>query len=188
MNLTSLRQYKHAYRFLLVFLAIFSFLAGGTYFLIALIEPSGTLYVPWLAQHADFINPYIHAIMAIAKKMLECLGYIADYKSNNQLRINNYNSVTLAYQCAGIGVISLWIGFIVADSISPANKIKWILVGIGIVTIINAFRIAILLIAHYEHWVGFASISHHEFYNYVLYTLFILLILFYTKKVKHSNS
>ncbi|MEY2638820.1 MAG: hypothetical protein RIR90_302 [Bacteroidota bacterium] len=184
MNLASFKHHKQPQRFLLIFLTVFSFLAGGTYLFIGLIEPSGRFYVPWLAANADFINPYIHLIIAVAKWMLEILGYIADNKSHNQLQINNYNTVVLAYQCVGIGIISLWVAFVSADTISIMLKAKWILIGIFVITIINAARIAILLIAHYENWSFLTGVSHHDFYNYVVYTLFILLILIYTKYAK----
>lgn len=184
MNLASFKHQKQPQRFLLIFLTVFSLLAGGTYLFIGLIEPSGRFYVPWLAANADFINPYIHSIMVIAKQILTSLGYLADYKAHNQLRINNYNAVTLAYQCAGIGVISLWVAFIVADNIRLVVKLKWIMVGFLLITLINALRIAVLLIAHYEHWSVLKGVSHHDFYNYVVYTVFILLILVYSKYAK----
>lgn len=169
--------------FLIKFLLVFAILYGGTYGFIALASPSGKLSLPFL-QSLDYVAAYRKLILHGAGQCLEWLGYTAAYPDAYRLQINDANRVQLVYDCLGIGILSFWIAWCAAATHAWKFRLGWIFGGSVLITLLNMQRIALLLIAHYEHWNIFAGIDHHDMYNMVIYTVLFLLLLLHYRLVK----
>jgi exosortase/archaeosortase family protein len=170
-------------KFLIKFLCVFAFLYGGTYGFIALASPSGKLSWP-IFQALDYVAAYRKLLLHGAGQCLEWLGYTAAYPDAYRLQINDANRVQLVYDCLGIGIISFWIAWCIAATHAWKFRLVWIFGGSVLITLLNMQRIALLLIAHYEHWNIFAGIDHHDMYNIVIYTVLLLLLLLHYRLVK----
>jgi len=161
--------------FLRKFLLVFGLLYMGTYGFIALVSPSGSLSLPFL-QQLDYVAAYRDCLLHGAGQILEWLGYIAAYPDSYRLQINGANRVQLVYDCLGIGIGAFWIAWCWAGAVDLKSAIKWMVGGFLLITVLNMLRIALLLIAHYEHWSIFAGMDHHDMYNLVIYAVLLLLL------------
>ncbi|MDP1845037.1 MAG: archaeosortase/exosortase family protein [Sediminibacterium sp.] len=173
---------KTYFIFLIKFLLLFCVLYFGTYAFIGL-SVEGGRYIPFLKQ-IDYVSWYRQFLLQSAEQLLKWMGYNAYTRGAYYLYLNGKNGIQLIYECLGIGVLSFWVSFLVTDLVGNIKtKIKWILIGLFTITILNILRIAFLLLAAYKHWISVGVFDHHTLYNTIVYICIIGLLLYYRKKV-----
>lgn len=143
----------------------------------------GGYFIPFL-KYIDYVSCYRQLLLGSAEKLLDLFGYNAYTRGPYLLYINGKSGIQLVYECLGIGVLSFWIAFIATDVYGTfKNKIRWILFGLLIITVLNIARIIVLLLAVYKHWMNIAGIDHHTLYNSIVYIIVLLMVFSYRKKL-----
>ena len=99
--------------FLLVFLGLFLFFF---YFNIAFfsITSHGNHYIPFFNEHLNYIRWFRHLLLRISKVILNWLGYNA-INNDYQLLVAGRGTIDLVYSCLGLGVMSFFGAFVIAD-------------------------------------------------------------------------
>lgn len=142
------------------------------------ITDPNNLYSPFLANYLNYISWISSSILNTANLIDHLLG-LNSYVSENIIETTSGARVILSYDCLGLGIISFWIAYIIADISSWQNKILWSISGALLIWFINCWRIAILLLALQNKWNASQNIDHHQVFNYVSYVIIFLLIMYY---------
>ena len=154
----------------------------GTYAFIGL-SAKGGLYIEWL-KYVDYVGLYRKILLKSSEGLLTILGYNAYTRGSFYLYINGKNGIQLIYECLGIGILSFWVAFVVTDIYGTIKaKLKWVLIGITVVTLLNILRLTLLLVAANKKWVNVMLFDHHTFYNTMLYIIVLGMLLLYRKKI-----
>jgi len=97
------------------------------------------------------------------------------------IRINGGRGVIIAMSCVGYGVYSFWIAFVAANNGKFWKKIRWIIVGVFALWLINVIRITLFLLAINKGWPMPFSIDHHTWFNIFAYLLIFIMIGLYDR-------
>ncbi len=90
----------------------------------------------------------------------------------------------MAAACAGLGIMSFWTAFIVAQNTCWRKKVAWCVAGILSIWIINCCRIALLFVALQSKWHVNKFMDHHELFNLCAYAIIIIMMFLYNKEGK----
>lgn len=179
-NLQLVNFQKNDIFFLVKFLLIFLVLYYGTYAFIGLSEKGG--YYIALLHYFDYVSWYRTLLLHAAEHWLLTIGDYVFVQDRFYLNVGGKLRIQLVFGCLGIGVISFWVAFVVADVNSgPKRKWIWVIGGIILITIFNITRIVLLAKALYNHWPLLAKIEHHSLYNYCVYGLVIVMIFLFKR-------
>lgn len=174
----------HLLRFAFVFLVLcFVF-----YSYIGIISPGGKTYIPFLEQYVNFPAWLTYFICKCAKGLLQFCGYHVYQKKLNNVTISGSRGVNIIWACLGFRVISFWAAFIAAHTAGWKYKLKWILLGVVLITGINILRIVFIALGLYYNWKAFNAIEPHFAFNIVSYiAIFGLMFWFIARYRKYEN-
>jgi exosortase/archaeosortase family protein len=168
-------------QFLIRFLTLYAILYYGTYAFIGA-STKGGIYISWL-KYIDYVSFYRKMLLASSAIIVEWFGYYTYLRSPFVLSINGNGGVQLIYWCLGIGVISFWISYILANSKDSLKKrFFWLFGGTIVITLLNIIRIAFLLIATQAKTATILSINHHDLYTGILYVIILLMVYLHYRK------
>ena len=173
--------------YLLKFIGIFCFFYYGSLFVIGAGIPGGHANADWAHRWFYYQDALRDIILKTSALVLELLGYEPVRKSMQLMRIGKFG-IKMHDACLGMGVMSFWIAFIVANAGSVLKKLKWLFVGLFAIFIINVARVCLILLAGYHKWVNLGKIDHHAMFNIAAYILIFTMIYIYTKDDKKSTS
>lgn len=146
------------------------------------------LYSPFVDRYLNFISPLRFSLLWGAKTFLALWGYASYYRDTYTLSLQSGEGVRMVYSCIGYGVMSFWAAFVIANRGSWKGKILWIAGGLAALWIINALRMALLLLAAKKHWPIPFGWDHHTWFNIAAYALIFVLIYFYDRaQIKKEN-
>lgn len=168
---------RFAFKFVFFFAGLYSF----NLFYIAITDPRGQLYSPFLVRHLDYISWLRTSILYTAKLVSHGLGvhgYVADAYT---LRVPHGPGVIIGLTCVGYGVMSFWIAFVLAHNGGWRKKLWWGLGGVAAFWCINCLRIALLLAALAKHRNVNHYLDHHDLFTAAVYTLILVMIYRYYK-------
>jgi exosortase family protein XrtF len=160
-----LLEFKLALLFLAKFLGIY--LIGSV------------LYLLWLNIFIPYPDPITEIVTAQSSHLLNMWGYRTHtfiHKSAAIVSIvYNGNSVVSVYEgCNGVNVMIIFLGFIIA--FSPVRKLMifFVISGLGILHVVNLFRVAgLFLVAdHFPTWLYF---THKYLFSLIIYSITFLL-------------
>ncbi len=159
------------------FIFLFLLLYWGTFIVIGLAAPGG-LYFPFVQKYLDYVTWLRLSLLHGSKYFLSLFGYFSHLEPDFTLRLNGGNHIIIAYDCAGYGVLSFWIAYILSSPIPKLyQRLCWLITGCFMLWFINCLRISLYLLSRN----GIAGIpfkmEHHLFYNIVSY-LFIGILIF----------
>ena len=174
--------------FIVKFLVLFLGFHFGCEFFIGITAPGG-LYIQFLDEHLNFIAWLRESILFGSNLICSLFNYPAYIDGPYHLRsAETGQGVQMVYSCIGYGIMSFWAGFVLAHSSPWKKKLRWTLLGLMVIWIINCFRVAIILIATVRNWNINRFIDHHDFFNIVAYIfIFILIVLFLRKQGLHKT-
>ena len=172
--LKKIKQLKHdnpILGFIIGFLFMFLLLYYGNQFFIGISTP-GNLYVPNLDNYFNYIQWLRSLLLQTSSIILNLFG-LETHATTWRLILPNGDSIKLVYKCLGIGIISVWVAFVVAFPQQKLNKFKYALLGIFAILLINIIRIIGLAIVFsnndmtiYKH-----IDQQHFFYNVACYII-----------------
>lgn len=190
MNLHIKATEKSFYIYVIKLLVIYFLLDYGTTFFIG-ITSKGDIYIEWLDKYFNYVKWLRYSLLFGAKQIVNLLGYHSYVVGLYIIRIKNGAAVQLVYTCLGYGVMSFWIAFIMANKVQLKYKLKWLFAGLFVIYLSNVARICVLLIAAQNKWNLPFNIEHHSFYNFIAYTVIIIMMLLFFKqlqKLKANNT
>ncbi len=174
-------------RFIVVFLSLFLIFNYGTQFWEGVCAPGGAIYSPFFEKYANYIGWLRSLILWGSHFVASAMGMDTIVIQPYFLRIVNGSGVQMVYSCIGIGVMSFWAAFIIANNGKLLNKLVWAFGGLFAIYLINCFRVAILLkIAAQKGNINSFG-EHHTVFNVVAYGLVFGLMYWYGRKKKDDR-
>jgi exosortase/archaeosortase family protein len=166
---------------LIIFIVSFLFFDYFFKGYISITDKSSIHFIPFIYEYLNIVKGYRNILLQSSKFFLEALSYSSKIHDDYFIQINNKNEVQLVYSCLGFGIISFWISFIVSNLGSYFFKIIGIIGGIVALTLLNIFRLSIILISEYWKFNSLLPFDHHTNYNIISYLLIFILMWRYLK-------
>jgi exosortase/archaeosortase family protein len=180
----SLLQYfdfRYFIRFLLLLLAFY--FANRLFMEIG--RPQGRLYSPFLRDNLHYVSWIRGSILYVANLITHAFGFDTYMIGDKVLKVVNGRSVIMARQCVGLEIMGFWAAFILAHSSSLWRKLSWTVTGLFAICMINAIRVAVLLIALEKDWQVITDIEiRHTMFNIAAYVCIVLMIVLYYRQGK----
>ena len=173
---------QYVFKFLLFFVCIYF----GLQIWIGLSIPGGS-YNHFIDQHLNFFHLLRLSLLKGAKLIAALFGYATSEEPGYLIRVVNGRGVIISYSCAGIGVMSYWTAFVLANALKFSKKISWLFAGLVIIWLINVLRIGLFLVALNKKWPMPFGIDHHTWFNIAAYGA-ILIMMYFLDKTAHVKT
>jgi exosortase/archaeosortase family protein len=147
--------------------------------------PGGNIYSTFLSDHLNYVSWIQVSILETANAIMHFAGVHSYVGAGYTLNINNVPILYMAAACAGLGIMSFWVAFIIAQKNTIKVKLVWCVAGIVSIWIINCLRVSLLFVALKNNWQVNKYIDHHELFNLCAYSVIILMMLAYNKHSKN---
>ena len=167
--------------FLIKFILLFAFFYVGTQVVIGLCAEVGW-YSPFIAKHANYIAWLRGAILKGGHIAASLIGLNTIIRPPFVLQLVGGPAVKMVYSCIGVGVMSIWVAFVLANKASIIKKLLWTLGGLLTIWFINSWRIALLLYTLHQNGNINKFAEHHTFFNTISYIIILALMYFFTRK------
>jgi exosortase family protein XrtF len=128
------------------------------------------VYELWLLPQGDLDEWLSLNIVAVSDGIIQLFGY-ETWTMYRIIGIGENAGIELVDGCTGISAIGLFLGFILAYPGDWQKRISFSLLGIGVIYLVNIFRIVILVITQ-EEWMEFFDFTH----DYSTTTIFYIVI------------
>ena len=169
-------------KFLVLLLLLYYFNVGY----IAIIDPQGRLFSPFLEENLNYINWIRNSILYSSNAITHLFGVNSYVALPYRLKIPHGPAVETVYACLGLGLMSFWVAFVVSFKGAWKKKILWGFIGIFCIWFINCWRVALLLVALQSSKSLNKHIDHHTLFNIIAYSLIISLVNFYMNTANKS--
>ena len=169
--------------YVIKFAVIFCLLYYGTLAWIGLAAPGGK-HVPFIENYLDYVSWIKHSLINATAFILSLFGIETLKEPGYLLKFPGGRGVIIAMDCVGYGVYSFWIAFVAANTGSFARKLKWIVLGVFSLWLINVIRITLFLTAINKGWPMPLGIDHHTWFNIFAYLLIFIMIWWYDRNAK----
>ena len=178
---------------ILLFLGLYFLLKEGFYGYVGLTTPGGKLSSVFLTRYANFPYWFTVVVTKCSKFLLEVCGYAVYQLDAANVTIKGARGVTLAWGCLGIGALSLWMAFIIAHRTTIKYKLRWIIIGVVLIFIVNILRIDMIALSNYYHWQYFQHFNAHTSFDLLTYLVILIMMLVFVlnynkKKVRIDNA
>ncbi|RYZ24218.1 MAG: hypothetical protein EOO10_20595 [Chitinophagaceae bacterium] len=176
------------YIFYLRFAGLFFLLYYSYIFVVSVSAPTG-VYFPFVAKYLNFPVPIRDAILHVSQAALSLIHYPSVLVDDSLRSPDGKYVLAMAWPCLGIGVTSFWLAFVVAHRMPIRQKVKWSLIGVVTIFIVNCTRVVIMMIAMVERWPisEYLGTNAHELFNYLSYAVLLLLVMVYYAKTGSSS-
>jgi exosortase/archaeosortase family protein len=181
----TIRQTYPLIKYLIHFFGIFLLLYAGSYAIVGLAAPEH-FYAPFIAHYFDFTAWLRTSLLMGVKVMLSCFGFEANLRNIYSIGILHGRAIHVGYGCLGLGVMSFWTAFILANQSKWRIKIIWSLVGLFTIWMINVIRLSLLLLAQEQNWFIVLGIDHHSCFNAVTYLFIFFGMYLFAKRDAHK--
>lgn len=172
------------YRFLILFIGIFSALYYFNIFFLGMTSPEN-YYSPFLDKNLNYVFLLQETLMKITVYILELLGYNT-FTKDNWLHVSGKGGFILAYSCLGIGVMSFFTAFVIAFPKPLKSKLLFLPAGLIFIQLLNITRFVLLSL----YWKGsiFKNvIDHHDLFNLILYVILLGVIYLWVNEGKEKG-
>ena len=183
-NISQYVDLRYLLKFILLFLGLYFFNLA----FLSIITPYGNYYSSFLDQNLNFIAWLRVSIITIANEMTQLMGINSFSPSSYRLNAVNGTSLIVGDSCLGLGVMSFWTAFVIADKNQWKPKFLWCVGGLLAIWLINCLRVAFMLLAFEKDWKLVITTDYHTSFNVIAYGFVLLLIwLYYRFAVKPSQ-
>ena len=171
--------HNKSYRFLILFLGLFTFLYYFNIAYIGLVAP-GHYYVPFLAEHLNYINGLRYVLMQVSAFLIKASGEQV-FTTDIWLRVSGRGGFIMAYDCLGYGVMSFLTAFVIAYPKPLKSKLWFLPAGLLLIQTLNVIRFVLLGLywkkSHLKHFM-----DHHDIFNLILYAILLMVIWFWVEE------
>lgn len=169
------------YLFFIKFLSCFLILYFFFPFYRGITGKGGKIYSAFLDDHFNIIKGLTGFLTGAAKWILEVLGYPVLQPDYHTLRIGYSGGINVNPACLGWGVMSFWTAFVFANNGTWKHKLKWIVLGLLFIFVLNISRIALIALAAHLRWKTITSFDHHQTFNIFSYGCIFILMYWYIR-------
>jgi exosortase/archaeosortase family protein len=162
-------RHKRTLIFIIKFLSLVAVLNACYYGYVGLVDPKGSYYSAFLARFS-IIDLLTQAIIYPVKWLMGLLGYAME-NHDNIIRIAGSSGVKIAFPCLGIGIMIVLVSFIISYPLK-GEKIKFIMLGLIAVHLINIARIFTILTVNHKY--PALKGNTHEYFNYIAWLMCFL--------------
>jgi exosortase/archaeosortase family protein len=180
-------NYYFDLRFLLKFISFFLVFYYVNIFFVQLTLP-GKWHSDFFVEHLNYIGWLTGSLTHTANFITHTLGLNTIVEGNDKLALAQGPRVVVKWQCIGLGIISFWLAFVLAQDIRLKKKLLLGLAGTLAVWFMNCCRIALLVFAldrNLKPWKKnltlIGGINHHDLFNYGCYAVILFSIFIYYK-------
>ncbi|TYP95614.1 exosortase/archaeosortase family protein [Fodinibius salinus] len=131
------------------------------------------IYEFWLLPKGSLDAWLTTNIVSISTGILEMFDYEV-YASGRFFGIGESPGIFLADGSSGITALGLFVGFVIAYPGKWIPRIAFIIIGIGVIYLVNIFRSVLLAIAQVS-WPGFFDFMHNYFTTATFYLVILVL-------------
>lgn len=165
-------------RFIFLFVGIYITLY---YFNIAYIgiTAKGGLYVPFLADHLNYIEWWRTFSIETSAKILRSMGEVV-YTNGTQLKVIGKSGFRLVYECLGYGFMSAFIAFCLTFPSPFKHRIAFMFLGLCLIQLLNIARFVLLALFWHKHKLPL-NIDHHTVFNAFIYLFMMAICYFWIK-------
>jgi exosortase/archaeosortase family protein len=178
---------KYAFLFLLKFLGLFLVLYLFLPFYQGITGVGGKMYVRFLDEHVNLVQGFTLFLTGSAKILLQAFDLHVSQINYHVLRIEDSRGISVNPSCLGWGVMSFWIAFVFANEGTWRQKLKWMLLGVSSICLLNIARIALIAAANHFRWTVITSLDPHQVFNVLCYACIFILMYLYLKMQKNSK-
>lgn len=100
--------------------------------------------------------------------------------------INNQRGVGVGDNCNGLELQILFLGFLFCFKTSILKKIKYSIIGVFTILILNIIRVTLLTRMNFLNY-QYADFAHHYLFKMIIYSVVFIIWIFYLKKIKLLN-
>lgn len=179
---------RSPYLFFVKFFGCFSALYFFLPFYRGLIGIGGKMYFPYFENHYNLIVGFTNFLTSSARLILNIIGFEVFQKNYHSLRIGFSKGVSVNPSCLGWAVLSFWVAFVFADKGLLKHKLKWMLIGVISINLLNISRIVLITIANHLRWKPITSLDHHQTFNVASYFCVVILVVWYIRIQKRYES
>jgi exosortase/archaeosortase family protein len=167
-------------RFVLTFTGLFAFLYYFDIYFFGLTTP-GNRYVPFLADHLNYISWLRTGLLKSSAGILNGLGFTA-ITNEYELLVAGHGVLKIVYSCLGLGVISFFMAFVLAYPKKRKSKLLFLFTGIIGIELLNILRF--ILLAIFWNKKEQHIIDHHAIFNILIYLIIAITLYFW---VRHDD-
>ncbi len=131
------------------------------------------IYELWLLPEGSLDNWLTTNIVSVSTGLLESFGYEI-YATGRLIGIQESAGIYLADGCSGIAATGLFVGFVVAYPGAWVPRITFILMGIGIIYLVNIIRTVALTITQVR-WPEMFDMMHDYSTTAIFYLVIFVL-------------
>ena len=175
-------DFAYFFRFALLFVGLYY----CHIFFNGIISREGNYYSPFLDQYLNYIRWFTLSILYAAKFIIHTVGVDSYIQGSQVIKSPSGSGVNLWLPCLGLGIISFWIAYVVAQTATLKKKVYWCLGGIAAIWLINCLRIAVLLLSLEHGWEKNKFLDHHEIFNLAAYAVIFTLIVLFNRQDKNQ--
>jgi exosortase/archaeosortase family protein len=165
-------------RFVFLFIVLFVLFYYFNILFFSMTEPYSRHYVPWLANHFNYISALRTGLLKSSEHILTWLGYTS-LSNEYDLMLVGHGVLKLVYSCLGLGVISFFAAFVIAYPRKWKSKIIFLISGIIGIQLLNIARFVLLALFWNKQHVRI--IDHHTIFNIFIYLAIALTLYFWVK-------
>ena len=159
-------------------------------------------FIAWKIAYTFFIDPSLldypltEHVSDASVFLLNNSGYLSDFTSeriiiengdtvyeSSQIWHNDYVVLYIADVCNGLELMVLYIGFIVCMPSSFWRKLKYIIIGVVIIDIINILRCCGLIYLR-EYFHQYFEFAHHYLFKIIVYGCTFIMWIIFSRKIK----
>lgn len=137
------------------------------------------VYELWLLPDGRLDEWLALNIVSISSGVTSLFEYEV-WSVNRIIGIGENNGIELVDGCTGISAIGLFLGFILAYPGNWKNRLSFSFLGIGVIYIVNIFRIVTLVITQQE-WPEFFDIMHDYSTTTIFYVVIFIMWMVWVK-------
>lgn len=150
----------------------------------------GLIHFPVVEHYFNFYDFIRFYMFQVPVSLSGLVGVHAVQDTFQSLQVEGGSRLLVKRPCYGIGLISFWVAFVLADTTAWKRKLLWGILGVASLLLINVLRVTFMLIATKNQWnvhlLDTYGLDHHTQFNIVAYALIFLLMFFYYKGNKAS--
>jgi exosortase/archaeosortase family protein len=168
-------QMKQFLSFVFKFILFFFLFYYGTKGVIALSATEGH-YSKFVADYLDYVSMIKRSLIWGTRLLLSFFNIETYQVDPFIVRIKDGVGVRIAHGCVGYGVYSFWLAYVLANSWKVKTKLKFIVVGLFLLWLINVIRITLLLVTMQNNKSMPFGLDHHTWFNIVSYVAIFAMI------------
>lgn len=131
------------------------------------------IYDLWLLPDGRLDKWLVLNVIDVSSSLLSGMGYDV-YWTGRLIGLENTAGILLVNGCSGISAIGLFIGFVIAYPGRWIPRISFILVGIGVIYLVNILRIIVLVITQ-QFYPAIFDITHDYSTTAIFYLVIFVL-------------